>query len=90
MSEAVSTDEIIGTVIELVAKEFGTQVSELGPDVNLTELEGADSVKVLRVVAQIERAYDVELDDDLVFNSKTARDVAEGVHSMLAAGLATP
>ncbi|MGQ0842008.1 acyl carrier protein [Actinokineospora sp.] len=81
----VPLDTIIGTVTELVAKEFGTPRSGLTPDLDLSTVEGADSVKVLRVVAKIERAYDIELEDDEVFGFKTIRDVATSVESTLAA-----
>ena len=40
---------------------------------------GADSVKVLRVVARVERAHDVELEDEEVFGASTIREVAEVV-----------
>jgi acyl carrier protein len=90
MSDTKSLDETMNTVIELVVKEFGASATDVTPDTDLTQLEGADSVKVLRVVAQIERLYDVELDDDMVFGCKTARQVAEGVQAMVAGQVTAP
>ena len=41
--------------------------ASLAPDTDLRAIEGIDSVKVLRMIARIEREYDVELDDEEVF-----------------------
>ncbi|WP_026426081.1 acyl carrier protein [Actinokineospora inagensis] len=78
------SEEVITTVTEIVAGEFGLPVAAIGPDVDLSTLEGADSVKVLRSVAKIERTYDIELEDDQVFGLKTVRDAATLVVSTLA------
>lgn len=84
MAETVILDDVIGTVADLVAAEFGVPRADLTPDLDLSTVEGADSVKVLRVVAKIERAYDVELEDDEVFGFKTIRDVATSVQKTVA------
>ncbi|GAA2985982.1 acyl carrier protein [Actinokineospora diospyrosa] len=82
MSEDVIT--VITTVTEIVAGEFGLPVAAVDADVDLSSLEGADSVKVLRAVAKIERTYDIELEDDQVFGLKTVRDAATLVVATLA------
>ncbi|MER7623086.1 acyl carrier protein [Streptomyces sp. NPDC126503] len=84
MSQIPTKDEIIRTVTDLVAAEFGRPAAELTPDRDLTSVEGADSVKVLRSVARIERTYDIELEDDQVFGFKTIDDVADAVAALLA------
>lgn len=84
MSETRTRDEIISTVTALVAAEFGRPAAELTPDLDLSSVEGADSVKVLRSVARIERTYDIELEDDQVFGFKTIDDVADAVAALLA------
>ncbi|WP_309055396.1 acyl carrier protein [Streptomyces sp.] len=84
MSQTHTKDEIIRTVTDLVATEFGRPAAELTPDRDLTSVEGADSVKVLRSVARIERTYDIELEDDQVFGFKTIDDVADAVAALLA------
>lgn len=84
MSETRTRDEIISTVTALVAAEFGRPAAELSPDLDLSSVEGADSVKVLRSVARIERTYDIELEDDQVFGFKTIDDVADAVAALLA------
>jgi acyl carrier protein len=82
MTSTATLESIIETVIDFVVKEIGGTSSKMGPDTDLT-LQGADSVKVLRVVAMIERTYDIELEDEDVFGFKTIRDVANSVLSTL-------
>lgn len=85
MADTATLDTIIETVTGLVANEFGVPRDELTADVDLSTVEGADSVKVLRVVAKIERTYDIELEDEDVFGFTTIRDVATSVASTVAA-----
>lgn len=83
MTETITTESVIKTVTELIAKEFGVAEDTLAPDLDLTTI-GADSIKVLRAVAKIERVYDIELEDEQVFGFKTIRNVATMVEATLA------
>jgi acyl carrier protein len=80
---SVSTDELITEITGIVAEELGIAAEAVSPDADLRAVEGADSVKVLRVVARIERAHDVELEDEEVFGASTVREVAEVVSRAL-------
>ncbi|SNQ51481.1 Phosphopantetheine-binding protein [Frankia canadensis] len=80
----VSTDELISEITEIVAEELGVEVDTVSADADLRTVQGADSVKVLRVIARIERARDVELEDEAVFGASTIREVAEVLHRALA------
>jgi acyl carrier protein len=80
---SVSTDELISEITGIVAEELGVSAETLSPDTDLRAVEGADSVKVLRVIARIERAHDVELEDEEVFGAATVREVAEVLHRAL-------
>jgi acyl carrier protein len=84
VAAAAPHDDINATMTGLVAAEFGVPASELSPDLDLTSVNGADSVKVLRIIARIERTYDIELEDDQVFGFKTIRDVSEAVAAAIA------
>jgi len=77
-------DEILTTITEIVAAELGVPVSELPPQRDLREVEGADSVKILRSVAKIERRYDIEMDDDDVFSLHCLDDAAAVIAKTLA------
>jgi acyl carrier protein len=70
---------ITAAVVEIVADVLGTEPAELGTDTDLRSVEGADSIKVLRIIAKIEQRYDVELEDEDVFGVSTVAQVAEVV-----------
>ncbi len=61
------TDGIVRQITEIVATELSVPAEALTPDTDLRGIEGADSVRLLRVVAKVEQTWDVELDDDDVF-----------------------
>ena len=77
--------DLTAAITGIVAAELGVAASSISPDSNLRTMEGADSVKVLRTVAKIERQYDVELDDEDVFGASTVAEIASVVHRALEA-----
>ena len=85
-----SRQEIVEQVTAIAAKETGIPVDQLTPELDLRKAEGVDSVKVLRVVARIERDYDVELSDEQVFAFASVSDVADAVVEALRTADATP
>ncbi|GLZ36526.1 acyl carrier protein [Actinokineospora sp. NBRC 105648] len=76
-------DDITSTVTGIAAAEIGVQAAEMAADTDLRGVEGVDSVKVLRMIAKIERQYDVELEDEDVFGVSTVADVAAVVAKAL-------
>ncbi|WP_282782096.1 acyl carrier protein [Nocardia sp. CC201C] len=78
-----STDDILRTVTEIAAAETGLAESALLPDADLRGMAGVDSVRVLRMIARIERTYDIELDDQDVFGTATLADVVAVVAEAL-------
>ena len=85
-----SRQEIVEQVRAIAAKETGIPVEERSPELDLRKVEGVDSVKVLRVVARIEREYDVELSDEQVFSFASVSDVADAVVEALRTAGAAP
>jgi acyl carrier protein len=83
MTSTLDRADILTTVRGFVAEELATPAGDIGDDVPLKELAGADSVKMLRVVARIERCYDTEFEDEDVF---TVRTLNELVDLVMAAG----
>jgi acyl carrier protein len=71
-----TVDDILHTVTEIATAETGIPAAELGSAADLRGMAGVDSVRVLRMVARIERTYDIELDDQDVFGMSTLADVA--------------
>jgi acyl carrier protein len=82
---SVSVADITATLTTIVAAELGVDASSIRPDTNLRTTEGADSVKVLRTVAKIEREYDIELEDEDVFGASSVAEIANVVHRALEA-----
>ena len=85
-----SRQEIVEQVRSVAAKETGIPIDDLTPELDLRKAEGVDSVKVLRVVARIERDYDVELSDEQVFAFASVSDVADAVLEALRTADAAP
>ena len=85
-----SRQELVEQVRSVAAEETGIPVEELSPELDLSTAEGVDSVKVLRVVARIERDYDVELSDEQVFAFASVSDVADAVLEALRTADAAP
>jgi acyl carrier protein len=85
-----SRQELVEQVRSIAAEETGIPVEELSPELDLNKAEGVDSVKVLRVVARIEREYDVELSDEQVFAFASVSDVADAVLEALRTADAAP
>jgi acyl carrier protein len=84
-TSSVSVADITATLTDIVAAELGVAPTSIRPDTNLRTMEGADSVKVLRTVAKIERAYDIELEDEDVFGASSVAEIAKVVHRALEA-----
>lgn len=79
MTSATATEEITASVVEIVADVLGADPADLRPGTDLRTVEGADSIKVLRIIARIEQRYDIELDDEDVFGVSTVEQVASVV-----------
>lgn len=72
------------TVTEIVAAELGRNAADMRSDTDLRAVEGADSIKVLRMVAKIEQAYGIELEDDEIFGLTTIDEVVTVVDRAIA------
>jgi acyl carrier protein len=83
MTAQGTSDDIIATVTEIAAAELGVPAASLQLDTDLRGIEGMDSVKVLRMIAKIEQAYDIELDDEVVFGLSSIAGTADAVRQAL-------
>ncbi|MBF6298911.1 acyl carrier protein [Nocardia amamiensis] len=84
MTSTHTADDILRTVTGIAVAETGIPEAELRPDADLRGMAGVDSVRVLRMVAKIERTYDIELEDQDVFGMSTLDDVVAVVGKALA------
>lgn len=72
-------DEITATVTGIVANELGVEAAGLDPQTDLRAVEGMDSLKVLRMIARIEKIYDIELEDDVIFSVERIDELAAAI-----------
>ena len=83
MTASGADDGITAAVTAIAAAELGLPSASLRPGTDLRAIEGMDSVKVLRMVAKIEQAYDIELDDEVVFGLSSIAGTADAVRQAL-------
>jgi acyl carrier protein len=84
MAIPTTANDITATVTGIAAAELAVPPQSLAPDTDLRAIEGIDSVKVLRMIARVERAYDVELSDEDVFSLTTVEGTVSAVRAALA------
>ncbi|CCK32374.1 hypothetical protein BN159_7995 [Streptomyces davaonensis JCM 4913] len=68
---------VVDEIRAQVGRELRLETETVEADTVLKNLPGADSVRLLRVVAQVERIYDVEFEDEDVFRVRTPQELAE-------------
>lgn len=83
MTMPATYDDIIATVTRIAAVELGVQASDLPTNTDLHFIAGADSVKLVRIIARVEQVYGIELDDEVVFSLKTVTSAADAVAAAL-------
>jgi acyl carrier protein len=83
ISPSVSVADITAALTAIVAGELAVPAADIHPDTDLRAVQGADSVKVLRTIAKVEREYDIELEDEEVFGASTVGEIADVVYRTL-------
>ena len=67
----------------LLCREFTSLTQDdLLPDLEILELPGADSVRLMRVMSAIEDRFGILLDDDVVFGVRTVGEIIEAVEEL--------
>jgi acyl carrier protein len=83
MTTSAAREDIIITVAEIAAAELAVPVNFLTPESDLHTMVGADSVKVVRMIARVEQVYGIELEDEVVFSLRTVADTADAIAEAL-------
>lgn len=76
-SVSLQESAVLDEVRAQTAKELGIDIGGIAENTVFKQLPGADSVRLLRVVAQIERVYGVEFEDEDIFDVGTPRQLAD-------------
>jgi acyl carrier protein len=63
----------------IIRAELGDPSLSLQPETVIRELPGIESMKVLRIITKIERQFQIEMDDEVVFNMGTYGDLVNAL-----------
>ncbi len=73
------TTEQTNELRTIILGELGLEDFEITDSMLVRELPGIESMKVLRIIAKIERQFDVELSDEVVFNIGTFAELVNAI-----------
>jgi acyl carrier protein len=76
------TAEIAATITKIICDSLQISPATLAATQNLRQLEKVDSINLVRVMARIEDHFDIELEDDLVFEVTTLDELVVAVRQL--------
>jgi acyl carrier protein len=59
------------TIYSIISQQLGIEISQLNSEVHFRSLPNISSMKVLQIILEVERAFDIELDDEVTFRVET-------------------
>jgi acyl carrier protein len=59
------------TIYPIISQQLGIDISLLSSEVHFRSLPNVNSMKVLQIILEVERAFDIELDDEVTFRVET-------------------
>ena len=59
------------TIYSIISQQLGIEISQLNSEVHFRSLPDISSMKVLQIILEVERAFDIELDDEVTFRVET-------------------
>lgn len=65
------------SIEEIFSNVFGVNVSEMNDNISYIDYEPWDSVRHMRIIAEIEEEYDVEFDMDDIIAMETIKKAKE-------------
>ena len=74
---------VLEKIIETLASQFEVDASTLGPDTDIIEDLGADSLDVVELLSRLEDEYGVMIPDEEVENLVTVADVAAEIEKLI-------
>lgn len=76
-------DNLKQEIKELLSRITGLGVEEIGDDDDLIEDLGIDSLKVIEIATQVERAYRVIVKDSQLMKLKTVKNAVDFLRELL-------
>lgn len=81
-----TSTEIKVDISRLICETLNIQLAELESAKELREIQSVDSINLVRAIASIEDHFDIELDDELVFEVKTLDELVAAVQKLISEG----
>ncbi len=67
--------EIKAKVVEIIVDKLGVKESEVTPEATFTNHLGADSLDIVELIMEFEKAFDMQIPDEAAENISTVGDV---------------
>ncbi len=67
--------EIKAKVVEIIVAQLGVKESEVTPEATFTNHLGADSLDIVELIMEFEKAFDLQIPDEAAENISTVGDV---------------
>ena len=83
LKTAEVTGMIYETVRELLAHQLEIDPAQIGPQTDLLEDLGADSLDIVELVMAIEEEYDIVITDERAANVRTVEQLVEMLEGIL-------
>ena len=69
--------EIFDKVAELIVAQLPVDIEKVKPESRLVEDLGADSANVMILVFDLEREFNIEVDNDMLAKVETVKDIVD-------------
>lgn len=73
----MTTNEIFNKVAELITAQLPVSLDQVKMESRLVEDLGADSANVMILVFDLEREFNVEVDNDMLASVETVKDIVD-------------
>ena len=73
----MNRNEIFNKVAELITAQLPVSIDKVQMDSRLVEDLGADSANVMILVFDLEREFNVEVDNDMLASVETVKDIVD-------------
>ncbi|MFE7116167.1 acyl carrier protein [Streptomyces sp. NPDC057654] len=76
-------------VCAIIGEQLSVPAGELTPDRHFRSLPNVDSMRILQIILETEKAFDIEIDDDATFRLQTIGEFHDLVERLCREGAAT-
>ncbi len=74
--------EIRQQVCAIISSQLETPAAGLTPDVYFRSLPNVDSMRVLQIILETEKAFDIEIEDEVTFRLETVGEYLDLVEDL--------